>query len=121
MIKTKRWNAPIEPDDGYRLLVTRYRPRGIKKAQEPWHAWNPKLGPSRQLHADWYGKTGRRIAWQEYMERYLQEIQGQQEEIPQLATRSHHGETITLLCFCADEIHCHRTLLKDFIQTFPVG
>ena len=27
-IKTKRWNDPVEADDGYRLLVCRYRPRG---------------------------------------------------------------------------------------------
>ena len=26
-LKTKRWEDPSDPDDGFRLLVTRYRPR----------------------------------------------------------------------------------------------
>ena len=51
-IKTKRWNDPREPDDGYRILITRYRPRGLPKGQETWDAWIPGLGPSRELLAD---------------------------------------------------------------------
>ena len=31
-IKTRRWDDPKEDDDGFRLLVTRYRPRGLPKA-----------------------------------------------------------------------------------------
>src|SRR5262245_17523063 len=54
MIKTKRWNDPEEPDDGYRLLVCRYRPRGVRREDERWDAWLPQLGPSRELHAAAY-------------------------------------------------------------------
>ena len=46
-IKTRRWNDPPDKDEGYRLLVTRYRPRGVAKADETWDAWEPKLGPSK--------------------------------------------------------------------------
>ncbi len=31
-IRTKRWNDPRDPGDGFRLLVCRYRPRGLRKA-----------------------------------------------------------------------------------------
>jgi len=58
MIKTKRWNDPVEPGDGRRLLITRYRPRGVKKGEEPWDEWRKELAPSKELHADWYGKRG---------------------------------------------------------------
>ena len=65
-IKTRRWNDPAEPDDGFRLLVTRYRPRGIAKAQETWDAWEPSLGPSKTLHRAVYTETSTPIPWPVY-------------------------------------------------------
>ena len=73
-IKTKRWNDPIEPDDGFRLLVCRYRPRGLPKTKETWDAWDKHLGPSRELHAAFYGKHGPPIEWEAYVRRYLLEL-----------------------------------------------
>jgi uncharacterized protein YeaO (DUF488 family) len=117
-IKTKRWNDPREPDDGFRLLICRYRPRGVRKEDETWDAWYPDLGPSRELHADFYGKKGPPIQWPEYRRRYLQEMQNQQSRIAELARRVAAGERITLLCSsaCIDASRCHRTLLKSLIE-----
>jgi uncharacterized protein YeaO (DUF488 family) len=33
-IQTRRWNDPAEEGDGTRILITRYRPRGVKKSEE---------------------------------------------------------------------------------------
>lgn len=117
-IRTRRWNDAAEPGDGLRLLVCRYRPRGVAKSRETWHAWQPVLGPSRELHAAYYGKSGPPIAWDEYRRRYLEEMQAQQEAIGALAARSSAGETITLLCSsaCTDASRCHRTLLAGLIE-----
>lgn len=117
-IKTKRWNDDREADDGFRLLICRYRPRALRKADETWDQWCKDLGPSRELHADFYGKHGPPIGWEEYRARYLTEIQGQQEKIKELAERVASGETITLLCSsaCTDATHCHRLLLKGLIE-----
>ncbi len=117
-IRTKRWNDPAGDDDGFRLLICRYRPRALKKEDETWEAWWFFLGPSRKLHADFYGKNGPPIGMDEYRERYLQEMQEQTEHIIKLAHRSAAGETITLLCSsaCIDENHCHRSLLKQLIE-----
>src|SRR6266542_2372659 len=76
-IETKRWNDPIEPDDGHRLLICRYRPRGVLKSEETWDAWQPNLGPSRELHADYYGKHGTPIDWRQYEKRYRTEMHAQ--------------------------------------------
>ncbi|HVR72923.1 MAG TPA: DUF488 family protein [Planctomycetota bacterium] len=118
-IKTKRWNDPVEPDDGFRLLVCRYRPRALPRADETWDAWQPALGPSRVLHADFYGKNGSPIGWDAYRERYLKEMEGQVEAIAGIARRVKAGETITLLCSsaCADTARCHRSLLGGLIAT----
>lgn len=117
-IKTKRWNDPREDDDGFRLLICRYRPRALPKAKETWDAWWKDLGPSRALHADFYGKHGPPIGLEEYVTRYLDEMKAQTERIAQLAQRVASGETITLLCSsaCTDPGHCHRTLLRKLIE-----
>jgi uncharacterized protein YeaO (DUF488 family) len=117
-IKTKRWNDPIEDDDGYRVLICRYRPRALPKAKETWTRWEKNLGPSRDLHADFYGKHGPPIGWEKYKEQYLREMQAQQVKIAELARMVANGEVITLLCSsaCEDASHCHRTLLKKLIE-----
>lgn len=116
-IKTKRWNDPREPDDGFRLLICRYRPRALRKEHETWDAWWKELGPSRELHADYYGKHGPPIGLEAYRTRYLREMESQKPRIAELAARVANGETITLLCSsaCTDPGHCHRTLLRGLI------
>jgi uncharacterized protein YeaO (DUF488 family) len=117
-IRTRRWNDPRKPGDGFRLLVCRYRPRGVRKADETWDAWWKDLGPSVELHADAYGKRGRTIGWKEYRSRYLAEMAVRRGLIAQLAERVRSGETLTLLCSsaCEDESRCHRTLLKGLLE-----
>jgi uncharacterized protein YeaO (DUF488 family) len=118
-IKTKRWNDLAEPDDGHRLLVTRYRPRGLPKDQETWDAWDKNLAPSVELHAAAYGKGERlTLAWDIYRQRYLKEMLAQTAKIKALAERVRAGETITLLCSaqCTREERCHRSLLRMLIE-----
>ena len=54
-LKTKRWDEPLEADDGTRILICRYRPRGLRKENETWSEWLPDLAPSAALHAAAYG------------------------------------------------------------------
>jgi uncharacterized protein YeaO (DUF488 family) len=117
-IKTKRWDDPKEADDGWRILICRYRPRALPKKKETWDNPCPDLGPSKKLHADFYGKNGPAIGWDEYRRRYLEEMQAQQELIEGLAELVAEGKTITLLCSsaCTDASRCHRTLLKELIE-----
>jgi uncharacterized protein YeaO (DUF488 family) len=119
-LKTKRWNDPKEPDDGFRVLVCRYRPRALPKKDETWDQWYSALGPSKELHADFYGKKGEPIPWDQYRQRYLQEMAKEEprELIEGMAELVAEGKAITLLCSsaCEDASHCHRTLLKQLIE-----
>jgi uncharacterized protein YeaO (DUF488 family) len=117
-IRTKRWNDPVEPEDGFRLLICRYRPRGVSKADETWDASCPALAPSRELHAAAWGKSGPPIAFDEYARRFRQEMQTAGYWIAGLAERVKKGETITLLCSsaCVDEARCHRSLVRHMIE-----
>jgi uncharacterized protein YeaO (DUF488 family) len=121
MIKTKRWDDRRAKSDGFRLLICRYRPRALPKAEETWDLWWKHLGPSKELHAAFYGKHGQTpITWDEYRQRYLDEMKGaeQQESIAILAEKVAADNTITLLCSsaCTDATHCHRALLKELIE-----
>jgi uncharacterized protein YeaO (DUF488 family) len=121
VIKTKRWDETREADDGFRLLICRYRPRALPKKKETWDLWWRQLGPSKELHAAFYGKGGQQpLSWEEYRRRYLDEMKGeeQQESIAVLAEKVAEGKTLTLLCSsaCTDPATCHRTLLKQLIE-----
>jgi len=118
-IRTKRWDDPKDPADGFRLLVCHYRPRGLPRDQQTWDDWDINLSPSKELHAAAYGKNGQiRIAWESYRRAFLQEMLRQKPALKKLAARSLAGETITLLCSsaCAREHRCHRSLLRDLIN-----
>jgi uncharacterized protein YeaO (DUF488 family) len=117
-LKTKRWCDKAAKSDGFRLLICRYRPRGVKKEDETWDTWWAQLGPSKELHADFYGKHGPPITWEQYRERYLTEMKAQDDVIDELARIVAEGKTVTLLCSsaCEDATHCHRTLLQQLIE-----
>jgi uncharacterized protein YeaO (DUF488 family) len=119
-IRTRRWNDPAEPGDGTRILVTRYRPRGVSKAEETWDVWMRHLAPSAELVAAFYGKgpTKTPVTWPAYRATYLREMCEQRDAIADLARRVAGGETLTLLCSsaCEREARCHRSLLRELIE-----
>jgi uncharacterized protein YeaO (DUF488 family) len=117
-VRAKRWNDPASPDDGLRLLICRYRPRGVRKQDEPWDAWCPALAPSKELHAAVYGKTGPALDFPAYEQRFRVEMQARGYWIAGFADRVRAGETLTLLCSsaCSDETRCHRSIVKQLID-----
>jgi uncharacterized protein YeaO (DUF488 family) len=122
-IKTKRWDEPKEPDDGFRLLVCRYRPRALLKSKETWDLWWSQLGPSKELHAAIYGKHGPPMPWDEFRRHYVEEMSAQEESIAILAEKVAAGTTLTLMCSsaCVDPARCHRTLLRQLIEERMAG
>jgi uncharacterized protein YeaO (DUF488 family) len=118
-LKTKRWNDPMEADDGERVLICRYRPRGVSKEAERWDVWYPQLGPSKGLHAAVYTQEASKIPWPRYRKQYVAEQQANAELIESLARRVRAGETLTLLCSsaCERESRCHRSILREMIES----
>jgi uncharacterized protein YeaO (DUF488 family) len=119
-VKTRRWNDPSTPLDGFRVLVTRYRPRALPKSDETWDAWWKELGPSPALFDAFKGKKGMTpITFDAYSRRYREEMQAPvpRQKIAWLAASVARGEPVTLLCssLCTDEERCHRTLLKELL------
>lgn len=119
-ILTKRWNDPLSPNDGWRILICRYRPRALKREDETWDNWFSQLGPSVKLHADAYGKKrSKPISHEHYKIRYVKEMQKKEARdlIICLGKFVSTGCSITLLCssMCTNKKNCHRTILKKLI------
>lgn len=110
-VRTKSVYDPPGPEDGRRVLVTQYWPRGISRTLVGEYV--RKLGPTRDLlHAFKSGEMG----WQRYEAAYQSEMGSEEarSEIRRLAQLA-KSETITLMCMCKDDRECHRVVLKQLV------
>jgi uncharacterized protein YeaO (DUF488 family) len=110
-IRTKRVYAPAEPADGVRVLIMRLWPRGIRKTHVT--LWRRELGPVVPLLRDFLHHG---LAWDDYCGRYLAGLERPEAQaaIGEVLALARQGR-VTLLCGCADETRCHRTLLRDYL------
>jgi uncharacterized protein YeaO (DUF488 family) len=111
MIRTKRIYDPPSPEDGYRLLIMRLWPRGVTKAAVD--GWEKDLGPSRELLTSF--RAGK-LTWEDFAARYREEMSAREELLGRYRDLGRR-ETVTLLCGCHDEAHCHRSLLKEILES----
>jgi uncharacterized protein YeaO (DUF488 family) len=107
-IQTKRAYDPPALDEGLRLLVMRYWPRGVKK--ERFDRWVREVSPSPGLIKKW--RSGR-LSWKEFEKAYLGEMKAETAaaKVGDLRALAREGP-VTLFCGCPDEARCHRSLLK---------
>lgn len=118
MIKTKKSIRSTKgPEDGTRILITRYVPRYIKKEEQKghWDKWLIDLSPSKALHKQY--KNGK-ITWDVFSQRFRDEIRNNEKSMElcrQLAKES-LNKNITLLCFEDDEHLCHRSLVRKICE-----
>jgi uncharacterized protein YeaO (DUF488 family) len=110
-IRLKRVYDEPSPDDGRRILATRYWPRGVSKSAVD--EYTTKVSPSRELLREFKHEG---LSWEQYVPRYLGEMKEPEAvtEIERLAKLAESGR-ITLMCICEDEKRCHRSLLRDLI------
>jgi uncharacterized protein YeaO (DUF488 family) len=116
VIKTKSIYEPVEEDDGVRVLITRYYPRGVKK--DHFHVWFRSLSPSANLLKQYKNGTE---TWEEFEEAFVSEIRHNSESSKQLKDilkRSKHSN-VTLLCYERTGHNCHRYIVKDLLNKQP--
>ncbi|MDI6760579.1 MAG: DUF488 family protein [Candidatus Brocadiaceae bacterium] len=109
-IKTKSVYEEEGPDEGYRLLIMRIWPRGVKK--DRFDEWDKDLSPSPGLLKDWLRKG---IPFKEFKTGYVKEMGSQKEKLKALAMRAKE-EIITLFCHEKEATYCHRRILKELIE-----
>jgi uncharacterized protein YeaO (DUF488 family) len=110
----KRVYEPAATADGYRVLVDRLWPRGLKKEELPLDAWAKELAPSTALR-QWFGHAPSR--WDGFRHRYASELDDLAEHWRPLAERSTR-HTVTLLYAARDEEHNQALALKAYLENW---
>jgi uncharacterized protein YeaO (DUF488 family) len=70
-IRVRRVYDQPTPDDGFRVLVDRVWPRGVRKADPKLDEWAKDLAPSADLRT-WYGHEPAKFS--EFRQRYIAEL-----------------------------------------------
>jgi uncharacterized protein YeaO (DUF488 family) len=112
MIETKRAYEPPSRQDGYRVLVERLWPRGIKKEALALDAWEKDLAPSNELRK-WFSHDPAR--WKEFRRRYRAELRMQPRTLRQLAERAANAK-VTLIFSSHDAEHNNAVALRAELQ-----
>jgi len=111
-VKTKSIYDPPEPEDGVRVLITRYYPRGVKK--DRFDRRIIALSPSRGLLSSY--RDGEKD-WDQFSKTFLSELRANPESLE--AIRSLHAlsksQDVTLLCYERSGAPCHRYLVRDMV------
>ena len=110
--RTKRIYDAAADDDGARVLIMRLWPRGIRKDRVDH--WLRELGPEKSLLRAFLDGD---VDWADYQPRYLAGLERPQAQadVARVLELGRVG-TVTLLCGCADEQRCHRTLLRKYLE-----
>lgn len=119
-LRIVRLGTARDPDEGLRLGTVRRPPRGVRKehhaSRDYFDAWLPELAPSAPLVSWALSKPFTPARWAAYARRYRREMREPAAQrllavLAALSTRTN----LSVGCYCEDESHCHRSLLKQLL------
>ena len=105
--------------EGTRIGTVRRPPRGVPKtafAARNWYdVWFPNLAPSALTMKLGQQATGT-SAWRAFAKKYRSEMATPENSrtLDLLAALSHHTN-FSVGCYCEDEAHCHRSILRALL------
>ena len=118
-VRIVRLGTPRLGGEGTRIGTVRRPPRGVPKSQfstQNWYdVWFPNLAPS--LETMKRGQEARTAAqWAQFTRKYRAEMSAPaaRHDLALLAALSHAAD-FSVGCYCEDESHCHRSILKQLL------
>ena len=118
-ISVVRLGSPRQRGEGLRLGTVRRPPRGVPKAdfakRDFYDVWLPILSPSPKLVSLAQASRDART-WQAFERRYRAEMKqpGAARLLDLLAALSHQTD-FAVGCYCEEEGHCHRSILRALL------
>lgn len=112
MIGIKRVYEPFSKQDGFRILVDRLWPRGLKKDVAHIDKWVKETAPSPTLRK-WFNHEPEK--WEAFQLRYEEELQ-KNVAISDLLELIKTKKAVTLLYAARDEEHNQAVVLKSFLE-----
>lgn len=113
MVRIKRVYEEAKKDDGYRVLVDRLWPRGMKKEAARVDLWMKNVAPSDQLRKSFHHDP---VKWPDFQKKYQAELKTKKEWLAQLkALEKEHG-TLTLLFGARDTERNQAVVLAEALK-----
>jgi uncharacterized protein YeaO (DUF488 family) len=118
-IRIVRLGSPRPADEGIRIGTVRRPPRGVPKSEfssQNWYdVWFPNLAPSIETMKIGQGASTP-AQWSAFVRKYRSEMATPEAShaLDLLAALSHHTN-LSVGCYCADEAHCHRSVLRELL------
>jgi uncharacterized protein YeaO (DUF488 family) len=118
-VRIVQLGSPRIPGEGLRIGTVRRPPRGVPKSEfascNYYDVWFPNLAPSDQLL-----KSGRSVKdesdWRSFVRRYRSEMsQPENSRVLDLLAALSHQTNFSVGCYCPDEQHCHRSILRQLL------
>jgi uncharacterized protein YeaO (DUF488 family) len=119
-VRIVRLGTPRDPEEGLRIGTVRRPPRGVRKedyaARDYYDTWLPELAPSQELVSWALAEPFTPKRWAVFERRYRKEMRepAAQRLVALLAALSSRTN-FSVGCYCEDETHCHRSLLKTLL------
>jgi len=110
--KVKRIYAPASPEDGFRVLVDRLWPRGVKRETAKVDLWAKEVAPSDALRREFHGNPER---WDRFVQAYRKELTRGPAASAARDLLEHKGP-VTLLYAARDEAHNNAVALKAWLD-----
>lgn len=110
-IRIKRVYEPAEASDGFRVLVDRLWPRGLRKDAAQLDEWAKEVAPSTDLRR-WFAHDPER--YDEFVHRYHAELD-RNDAVRRLRRQAAEHGTLTLLYSAHDEEHNQATALLAYL------
>ena len=111
-IHIKRIYDPVSKTDGYRILVDRLWPRGIKKEDAHIDEWMKEIAPSTELRKWFHHEEG---SWEAFRKKYHAELKASP-AVEELRSCIKEHKTVTFLYAAKDEEHNHALVLQEFVE-----
>jgi uncharacterized protein YeaO (DUF488 family) len=111
IINVKRIYEPYSERDGYRILIDRLWPRGMKKEDAHIDKWLKEIAPSTELR-NWYNHEPEK--WEQFRLKYNAELT-MSIALEELLSDLNQHKTVTFLFSSREEKINHAIVLKQFI------
>jgi len=113
VIRIKRIYEIAVEEDGFRILIDRLWPRGIKKEKAKIDMWLKEAAPSNELRK-WFSHDPKK--WEEFQKKYAEELASKQELLKEIKRIEKEKGTVTLLYSAKDLDHNNAAALKTILQ-----
>lgn len=117
-VRIKRVYEAPAPEDGYRVLVDKLWPRGVRKDALHYDLWAKEITPSSELRT-WY-HADPQTRWPEFRRRYAEELRGSQ-AVREFVRRIAGKDTVTLLYASKNAAENHALILQEFLEHAAAG